>query len=207
MADTTTMSPQHCCAAIANFLEADRGAWIRGTFAIDHRGARRQPSDPDARAWCALGLVQKFTRSVREYNGVVELLARALTPLGSGVIRAVDRYNDRVAKDVDDIIRLFRCASYMPDLEQRERFYTSDCLAEVYGFAPAANETITADETVIEKVEIAKGVYLHKVVGPKPLASGHNDVTPLKAPSAPNWWKLADVPNVMKTFARVFDTA
>src|SRR5512141_1677606 len=64
---------------IADFLTAHPEAWSRGAFARTADGSACDPRCPEARTFCAIGLLQKFV--ALPYQRVCEqLLSYAITP-------------------------------------------------------------------------------------------------------------------------------
>lgn len=112
-----TKTPQEYCAEIADFLSANRDAWTQGAAARDAYGHACDSEMVIARRWCAIGLIEKFVQWPHIANRCVHLLKRAITPLNWRA-RSPAAYNDTSGRTVDDVIRMFRCASFMPTLPE-----------------------------------------------------------------------------------------
>lgn len=95
---------------IADFLTTHPDAWSRGAFARTADGSPCDPRSPEARTFCAIGLLQKFV--ALPYQRVCEqLLSYAITPGGTNRPMSPAGFNDTRARFVDDIIAMFRCAA------------------------------------------------------------------------------------------------
>jgi hypothetical protein len=108
------LTPDEACDRIANFLESNPDSWLRGAYARERDGQLCQPDDPSAARFCALGLVIKFCNGGLG-NYVASLLSAAVTPPGGVAVSAV-RFNDEFARDVTDVIAMFRCAAQIARL-------------------------------------------------------------------------------------------
>lgn len=117
--DWGTKSPQQYCAEIADFLQQHPHAWTRGVFATDADGIGVSPTSRLAQKFCALGLLMKFVRDRAMQLRCEQLLSRAVTPYGAAIMRSPANYNDTIAESVQDVIAMFRAASYLPD-ERRD---------------------------------------------------------------------------------------
>lgn len=107
----TQLTAEEACERIASFLEANPDAWMRGTYARDANGRCCQPEDPGAIRFCALGLVIKFAGNNAVGNHICTLLSMAVTPPGMMATISAARFNDDTARDVTDVIAMFRCAA------------------------------------------------------------------------------------------------
>lgn len=74
--------------------------------------------------FCAMGLLERFVINGGKRERCVHLLARVLTPYCEGSTIRSNRspvsYNDMSGRTVGEIIQMFRCASYLPDVTERE---------------------------------------------------------------------------------------
>lgn len=125
-----TKTPQQYCAEIADFLSTHRDAWTQGSMARDASGEACDTDDPAARRWCALGLIDKFARWPHLTRRCATLLSRVVTPIYAkrDLPRSPAAYNDAPGRTVDDVITMFRCASYMPELPE-DGFYVVPAMA------------------------------------------------------------------------------
>lgn len=117
-------SPQEYCGIIAGWLQQNPQAWCQGAMARDADGYGKDASDPNSRAYCTMGLLEKFIPDMTMRDRCAKLLSRVLTPFREGVIARSNRspvsYNDTSGRSVEEIISMFRCASYMPDVPECE---------------------------------------------------------------------------------------
>lgn len=112
------LSPQEYCAHIAQFLQDNPDAWTRGEYARARNNWPTHPHDPEAKQFCTLGLLLRFVPNEKR-SACERLLSRVITPYNHGGAVQVVSYNDSFAKDVNDIIAMFRAASYLPDVPER----------------------------------------------------------------------------------------
>jgi len=145
--EPATKTPQEYCAEIADFLGANRDAWTQGAAARDGYGQACDSDDSDARRWCAIGLVEKFVRWPHMQNRCVRLLSRVVTPLGhSG--RSPAAFNDMHGRKVDEVISMFRAASYLPTLPEDQMVPPMHEPVCLYGFG----QSITEDQPMPEEL-------------------------------------------------------
>jgi hypothetical protein len=109
-------TPQQYCADIAIFLTECPHAWTQGYLARDQFARPCDTVSYQAEKWCIFGLIQKFVKDVRLANRCAALVSRVITPLASAIPHSPAAYNDLSSRTVAEIIQVFRCASYMPDL-------------------------------------------------------------------------------------------
>lgn len=114
---------QDYCGEIANYLEANPDAWGKGTLAWSRDGVAVPPRDPTAISWCVLGLIDHFVDLLSMRQCCWDLLARVVTPLGKEQPYSIHRYNDAERRTLTDIVRLFRAASFMPDIDPALDFF------------------------------------------------------------------------------------
>lgn len=114
--DSTT--PQKWCSTIADFLQANPTAWCQRSLARTTYGLDCDSDDPAATGWCTVGLLEKFVGKSDMVVRCMKLLSRAITPYGAPSHMAAHPigFNDYPGRTVDDVIALFRCASYMPEI-------------------------------------------------------------------------------------------
>ena len=91
--------------------------WCQWTMAIDSGGAHCYWDDAHASRWCALGMINKIayqTLSAADAHAAsskaLDLVHSALHDMDSKV-RNISVFNDIVAEDVGDVIKLFRTAA------------------------------------------------------------------------------------------------
>lgn len=160
------LTPQQHCANIADFLQENPGAWTTRYLALNGMGFPVSSLDPEAAQWCAQGLIDKFSGDASTRRRISWLLTRVITPRGEPP-KSYVAYNDHDARDVYDIISLFRAASL---------------LEEANPLKPPTQEILSsstdADEVFISMYEKFLAKY----------AMGF---------SAPNWWKLAGAPPLL----------
>jgi hypothetical protein len=109
------MTPQQYCGQIADFLTQHPDAWTRGAFARRPSGFETHPLDPDAGELCLVGLLHKFVRSTTVREACSALLDAAIAEFGYGGMSII-AFNDTVAKNVLDIVRVLRSAASRADI-------------------------------------------------------------------------------------------
>jgi hypothetical protein len=123
---------RHYLNDIADFLTANPDAWSRGAFARTADGTPCDPRGPDARTFCALGLLQKFVAP--QHLRVCELmLSYAITPGRTNRPMSPAAFNDSRARTVADVIAMFRCAALVPAIRRCECAACSGVAAETVG--------------------------------------------------------------------------
>jgi hypothetical protein len=96
-------TPQDYIREMRYFLNMNPGAWCQGVSGRTGSGGPCSPNSPHARAWCMLGLVERFVHDLNVRECVVDLLLRAITPDGWMPVHV---YNDATGRTVTDMIEL-----------------------------------------------------------------------------------------------------
>jgi hypothetical protein len=183
-------TPQQYCGQIADFLVANPGAWLQGALAADAMGYRGiDPDHPEARKWCSVGLLDKFIADVEMNRRASNLVRKVIAPIESIVF-----FNDMQGRTINDVIQMFRCASYMLESEQlvAERKAAAESPEESLGmkYAKALSKAMTDSFVQQFKGDVAK--HFLPVKPPevwKPLAK---DEIPI-----PDWNVLAHAPPII----------
>lgn len=120
MADNATeaanLTPQQYCGQIAAFLQEHPDAWTRGEYARTSDNDPCDPDDDEAVKLCTLGLIMKFVRNDVIRRQCERLCSRTITPYNSPHAVSIVSFNDGHAKDVQDVVAMFRAASYLPNV-------------------------------------------------------------------------------------------
>jgi len=191
MANMHSMTPQSHCAFMADWFAANPERWTQGSFARDAEGCATDPGSPGAHAFCAMGLLQRFLGDARTYEHCLTLLTRAITPLetgGSVIPRSIAAFNDTAGRTVEDIIQMFRCASYMPEVEPElnieeiaAKIEAETKLGNMY--VKALADSMMQTKQLVEKNYSQTSAYWNKLASlPPVIYTGDNDVNPLKTP-------------------------
>jgi hypothetical protein len=158
-------SPQYHLHDIAEFLRRTPDAWTTKKEARTGDGSCVDPLSPWARAWCTLGLLERFIPRIQTRQVALGMLMRVI-PRTYGVPTPVHAFNDAEGRTVSDVIAALELASKIPAGEPMTQ--------DEYG-------EISRQYHVTMQFRAASGV-------------GHNDVNPLMPtlqakplPKAPDW--------------------
>lgn len=105
-------SAQDYCREMWFFLNNSPDAWCQGVAAKTGSGCQCPPTSPHARAWCLLGLIERFVSghdAMRER--IANLLMRAISP---AEWMPVHVFNDENGRTVAQVIALLDTASKLP---------------------------------------------------------------------------------------------